>query len=436
VIPPRAICCWTFCWYTHVAPDEPYGDLHAAAEETRARGFDTLRLCAMPSYVSRALRTGRELRLAEFSRGPSRNLRWYDFRGGVSVDPPRRLLDLFRAARAVGLRIVVSNWDFQQAFKFEAEPDLRNELDALPDVDAMFRHVERTLCDTLGLLEEHDLLDVVAAVEIMNEFEGAEVGPLPRLAAGTADASGPFVATAGYQHTVRTATRGLVERTIDGLRADFPSLPFTVSTTWPWTDPAPPVNRDVLSVNMYLTNRPVFARYFELFEDGDAWFGRIRDDAAAPILREGAPRYADWLAENEGWRDLYYPQCYLGLYLDPERHLDFLTAEFEAHEAEVRRATLDLLDEAAAQGEAWYLGEGYANSPPTTSLWNQSVQSLAFHRWVIDEALRRGACGLTPTTMAAPEHPDVWAEKEWLQAANETIGKEVDRTRSSDWVAS
>jgi hypothetical protein len=435
VIPPAAICCWTFCWYTHVAPGEAYEDLHAAAEETRVRGFDTLRLCAMPSYVSRALRTGQDLRLAEFRAGPSRNLRWYDFQGGVAVDPAERLVDLVRAARDSGLQVILSNWDFQQAFKFESEPHLRDALDALPDVDAMFAHVEQTLGDVLGLLEDHDLLDVVATVEIMNEFEGAEVGPLTRLAAGHAEGSGPFVATAGYQHTVRAATRPLVERTIDALRSAFPSLAFTVSTTWPWTTPEPPANRDVVSVNIYLTNKPVFAGYFGLFENGDAWFGRVDDVAAAPILRDGAPPYDDWLAENRTWRDLYYPQCYLGRYLDPERHLAFLAAEFDRHEAEIRRATLDLLDEAASAGVRWYLGEGYANSPPTTSLWNQSAQSLGFHRWVIEEALRRGACGLTPTTMAAPEHPDVWAETDWLIDANEAIGREVERTRSSGWVA-
>jgi hypothetical protein len=435
VIVPGAICCWTFCWYTHAAPGEPFEDLHAAAAAARARGFDTLRLCTMPSFVSRTLSTGEQVRLAEFARGPSRNLRWYDFRGGLAVDPRERLLELFRAARAAGLRIIVSNWDFQQGFKFEEEPRLRDALDALPDVDAMFGHVERTLGDVLGLLEESDLLDVVAAVEIMNEFESAEVGPLAGIAESRVDGSGPFVATAGYQHAVRAATCELVERTIDGLRADFPSLLFTVNTTWPWTTPEPPANRDLASVNMYLTNKPAFAGYLGLFEHGDAWFGRVDDEAAAPILRDGAPRYDDWLAENRGWRDLYYPQCYLGLYLDPERHLEFLTAEFERREPELRRATLELLDEAAAQGLPWYLGEGYANSPPTTSRWNQSAQSLGFHRWVIKEALRRGACGLTPTTMASPEQPDVWAETAFLSAVNKTIREEVDRTGSSDWVA-
>ena len=37
-------------------------------------------------------------------------------------------------------------------------------------------------------------------------------------------------------------------------------------------------------MNMYLTNKPVCSGYFELFENGDAWFGAIRDEAAAPIM--------------------------------------------------------------------------------------------------------------------------------------------------------
>jgi Sugar-binding cellulase-like len=440
VRPLGSICCWTFAWYTHVAAGEPYADLDRAAEEARARGFDTLRVCAMPSYVSRALRTGEELRLARFAAGPSRNLRWYDFRGGVTVQPVARLIELVRAARAADLRLVLSNWDFQQAFKFEEEPDLHQQLSGLTAVDAMFAHVEQTFRDVLSLLEQHDLLDTVAVIEIMNEFESAEVGPLTQLAAGSADGEGPFVATAGYQRRVRAATRGLVERTIDALRADFPELGYTVSTTWPWTDPAPPSNRDFVEANVYVTNKPVFPGYFELFENGDAWFGRVRDDVAYPLLRRDAQPYDDWLAEvGGGWRDLYWPQCYLGLYLDPERYLDFFAREFERGEPAAREVVTALLDEAARsaaeQGIPWYLGEGYANNPPTTSLWNQSPQSLAFHEWVIAEALRRGANGLTPTTMASPEHPDVWAEADWLRSANAMIGKEAAGTGSIDRVA-
>src|SRR5712692_6234377 len=122
------MCCSTFDWYTHSAPGEAYHDLGRAMRETAARGFDTLRICAMPSYVSRALRTGEHVQLAQFRQGVSANLRWYDFLGGITIDPPRRLLELFTEARRAGIRIVVSNWDFQQAFKFEAEPRLYERL--------------------------------------------------------------------------------------------------------------------------------------------------------------------------------------------------------------------------------------------------------------------------------------------------------------------
>jgi hypothetical protein len=382
-------------------------------DATANRGFDTLRICAMPSYVSRALRTGERLPVARFRQGVSDNLRWYDFRGGITIDPPRRLVELFTEAKRAGIRIVVSNWDFQQGFKFEAEPRLYERLRGLRTLDEMFTHVEETVRDTLRLLADNDLLDVVAAVEILNEFEGAEVGPLGEILPWTSDEQGPVVATSDYQRRVRAEARGSIERTIEALRADFPGLAFTVDSTWPWTEPAPPANRDVVAVNIYITNKPVFPGYFALFTNGDVWFGDVLDEPARGLLRPGAPPYAEWRASVPGdWRDLYYPQCYLGLYLDPARWLDFFTVEFSRNGAAARERVLSLLDEAqcSAGDGPWYLGEGYAINP-TTSPWNASQQCLEFHRWVVEQALARGACGLTPTTVASPEHPDVWAEE-------------------------
>jgi hypothetical protein len=424
---PGAISCWTFAWYTHSAPGEPYDDLARAVGETAARGFDTLRICAMPSFVSRALRTGEGVSLARFRQGVSDKLRWYDFRGGFALDPPLRLVELFSEARRAGIRIVVSNWDFQQAFKFEAEPRLYERLRRLRSLDEMFGHVEATLRDTLGLLAEHDLLDVVSAVEILNEFEGAEVGPLAELMPWTAAEQGPVVATADYQRRVREEARAPIERTIEALRAEFSGLAFTVDSTWPWSEPSPPANCDVVAVNMYITNKPIFPGYYELFTNGDLWFGEVLDSPTRPLLRPGAPPYREWRASlTDDWRDLYYPQCYLGLYVDPGRWLEFFTAEFARHEAAARAQALSLLDaaQASAAGRPWYLGEGYAVNPPTTSTWNHCRQCLDFHAWVVEEALARGACGLTPTTVASPEHPDVWAEEEWLRAVNRTIREE------------
>jgi hypothetical protein len=96
---PGAICDWTFSWYTYAGHGEPYADLGETMRQTRERGFDTLRICAMPSYVARAIASGRdELEIANLGKGVADNLRWYNFQGGVNIQPAQRLLWLFREA--------------------------------------------------------------------------------------------------------------------------------------------------------------------------------------------------------------------------------------------------------------------------------------------------------------------------------------------------
>jgi hypothetical protein len=81
----------------------------------------------------------------------------------------------------------------------------------------------------------------------------------------------------------------------------------------------------------------------------------------------------------------------------------------------------ELVSVSSATGKPWYLGEGYAAIVPATSLWDASPQSRKFHSWVVDQALARGCCGLTPSTLAAPEHRDVWVMQGWLHSVNERI---------------
>jgi hypothetical protein len=65
------------------------------------------------------------------------------------------------------------------------------------------------------------------------------------------------------------------------------------------------------------------------------------------------------------------------------------------------------------------------------SRWNQSPQSLRFHEWIVLEALRRGACALTPTAMASLEHDDVWGEIDWLREVNAAIERRLPAGASS-----
>ncbi|MEU5249904.1 cellulase-like family protein, partial [Streptomyces asoensis] len=43
-----AITLWDFSWYTQAGPGEPFADLDRAFAEAVDRGFNTVRVCAMP----------------------------------------------------------------------------------------------------------------------------------------------------------------------------------------------------------------------------------------------------------------------------------------------------------------------------------------------------------------------------------------------------
>jgi DNA-binding FadR family transcriptional regulator len=425
---PGAICLWSFGWYTYVSPGEPYADLGEAMRQTRERGFDTIRICAMPGYVTRAIESGRdELEIASLGKGIVDNLRWYNFQGGVKIKPASRLLHLCEEARRHGVRIIASSWDFNQSFRFEVEPHLRDALQGMITVSEQFAYIEHTWHVVLHLLADHNLLDVISVVELHNELEGMEIGPSSQLFREmSANEAGPKGTAPGSVRRIRSRTRDPIERTIAGLRAEFPQLLYTVNTVWPWTDPQPPANQDVYSVNFYVTDSMVLADYLALFEDGDLWQGRILDERVRPLLREGAPPFDEWMDQIGGhWQDPYYAQSYLGLWADPRRMADFFSRVFSQGEPIIKRQVITWLDNIAnasrATGKSWYLGEGYADLASVTSLWDEGDQCRQFHAWVVEQAIARGATGLTPNAVASPENPDVWSLVDWLKGLNERI---------------
>lgn len=440
---PGAICHWGFGWYTYVSPGEPYADLGEAMRQSKARGFDTLRICAMPSYVARAIDSGQdELEIANLGRGVVDNLRWYNFRGGVKIEPVKRLLWLFREAKEHGMRVIVSNWDSNQSFKFEAQPRLYETFRNMTTIAEQFAHIEHTMQTVLTLLSDNDLLEPVSVVEIHNELEGMEVGPIARLMDEIAFTEhGPRGTGSGSARYVRSRTKAPIEQTIASLRARYPQLLYTVNTVWPWSDPPPAQNQDILSTNIYVTDTMVLADYLALFFGGDVWQGAINEHKVQPLLRPGAPPFNEWLRRlDEQWRDPYCPQSYLALWADPQRMCDFFTEVFARAEVMIKRQITTWLNHlqqiSRSTGQPWYLGEGYAVLGSVTSLWDRGEQCLGFHEWVVEQAMQRGACGMTPDTVAAPESPDVWPLIDWMKGINERIvrdrsGEPVNRRTNS-----
>jgi hypothetical protein len=279
----------------------------------------------------------------------------------------------------------------------------------------------------VSLLDENDLLDVISVVELHNELEGMEIGPSSQLfREAVSEEEGPKGTDPGARQVIRARVRGMIDEVIASLRADFPGLLYSINTVWPWSEPEPPGNQDVYSVNFYLTDSPALADYLALFENGDVWQGRIVQENVRPLLRAGAPTYDEWLAPlGERWRDPYYPQSYLALWADPPKMSAFFTRVFTQAEPTIKRQATAWLAElqqlSQRTGKPWYLGEGYANLISVTSLWDAGDQCRRFHEWVVGEAMARGACGMTPTTQASPENPDIWCLVDWIRTMNARI---------------
>ncbi|MGF7033612.1 hypothetical protein J2T17_004560 [Paenibacillus mucilaginosus] len=73
---------WDFSWYTMTMPGEPYHDLKARFEEAVDRGYNTIRVCAMPYllFTAEGKRPG-PLRFGSLGKVGQRT-RWYNCKGG------------------------------------------------------------------------------------------------------------------------------------------------------------------------------------------------------------------------------------------------------------------------------------------------------------------------------------------------------------------
>ncbi len=379
----------------------------------------------MPSYVSRSVRTGLdELELLNWEGGVTDNLRWYNFRGDITIQPAARLIDLCRAAQANGLKLILSNWDFNQSFKFERSGELQRTLDELPTIEAMFQHIADVMLDSLELIDQHDLLDVIWAVEITNELESPEIGPLSRL--GTDSQEGPKGTEAGARQHLHEVTRPMIEECIEQLRSRFPELKYAVDTVWPWADSSAPTNLDLIAINGYITDTALLGDYRALFSDGDVWQGDVLDEKVRHLLLPDAPSYRAW-REGLGTsiRDPYFPQCYLATWADPDRFFQFFDEVWRRAEDGAKSQMQQWIREATQLSSdldvPWYFGEGYATTISLTSLWDSGSSARDFHRWVAEQLRAAGAIGWTPSSAASPEQTDIWPLEAWVKDMNALV---------------
>jgi hypothetical protein len=408
-----AITLWDFSWYTQAGPGEPFADLDRAFAEAVDRGFNTVRVCAMPFLLfSGRVHDPDDIRVQGLGKEFGQRTRWYDVRGGYRLEGRRRLVELFEAARRHGCRIIVSSWEYQQSPCF-ADTDLwHRALAAVPGPERA-EVMARALADLLDFVAERGLADRVAYVEVHNEVDNCDLVP--------ADGKGHYARL----HRPLSRAMGL-------LKARHPRVPVTYSLgeTWPEEFGDLPEGQ-VAHAHFYVYG--VLGALYQAVGLGHGTEQRPENPVwptpeLSSLLRPDAPDFGSYhpdhpwqLAATGIPRELFYTHDWV----DPVRWDEWLDQHYPAHEAAMRATLADWTDSVADYarrlGVPAVLGEGVVGYTPRLARFEEDATGREIAEFVVDRCLDAGFWGTVLTSNAAPHHPMWHTDQDWMRRVNARI---------------
>jgi hypothetical protein len=404
------ITLWDFSWYVRTGPGEPFEDLDRAFTEAVERGYNTVRICAMPYLLFGSGLDTSSLRLGPLGGGFGQRVRWYDVKQPTVIDPRAHLIALFEAARRHDCYVIVSSWEYQQSSSFAAEPDWCQALMGI-DPEGRAEAQAAALAELIDFLAEHDLDDRVAFTEIHNEVQvGHLADGLPSQPEGRVVALRPRLERAlelfHRHHPERQVAVNYARVPVGAMRG----IPDTI---------------DVLVTHPYVYG--VLGAFIDAYglRGGAEDFDQAR--AERDVLLPGAPKLAEW-APDEPWRltatIVALPEIYVHDWGDAEAIDRWLYRHYPFWE-EAMTGTLGLWldvahDWASSHDVPIVFGEGWIGYTPRDGRFEEGPVGAEFCRLAIDESVRVGAWGTVVCSNAAPHHA-MWADAALQQQCNEAF---------------
>ncbi|MET1007818.1 MAG: cellulase-like family protein [Propionibacteriaceae bacterium] len=407
-LPQRlTISLWDFSWYVRTGPGEPFEDLDRAFTEAADRGYNTVRICAMPYLLFGSGLDTTAVRLGPLGNGYGQRVRWYDVQEPTVIDGRAQLLALFRAAQRHNCFVILSSWEYQQSSSFA---DTSAWCEALmriaPEVRAEAQAV--ALADLVDFLADHDLDDRIAFTEIHNEVQ---VGHLADGLPGDPD-----------ERLLGLKPR--LERALHAFHGRHPHRPATVNYA---RVPVSAMRAIPETVDVLVTHPYVYGVLEELI-DSYGLRGLVEDfdqeRVSRDLLRPGAPKLSDW-APDQPWRwdatIVAKPEIYVHDWCDPEAFDRWLYQHYQNWERAMT-TTLELWlavahDWATGHGVPIVFGEGWIGYTPRDGRFEEGPVGAQFCRIAVDESTRVSAWGTIVCSNAAPQHA-MWSDVALQQECN------------------
>jgi len=411
------ISLWDFSWYTMTMPGEPYHDLEARFDELVERGFNTIRICAMPYFLFDA--NGRRkgpLRFGNLGEVGQRT-RWYNCAGGAELDGHAHLLELFRQAKAHDCYVILSSWEYQQSPSFLATPELAQELEAISPADR-FMTLARSMDQLIAYLKEEGFGDRIAFAELHNEVE---FGGLAKIGL---DEGIDFE----DKTTLLEKMRPYIEEALDYLRNRHDDTLISVSHVLIHDYPKQLVagNTQVGQFHLYLNGV-----LQELMDETGIWNEEVPfpNDCVRSLLRPDAPPFENYkLPEGEEWRLQGNPiglrLFYLHDWTDPDKWDLFLYERYPAHKIAMLQKTdqrfADVAWWAKQNGAPVVVGEGHVGYTPLYATFEEGPVGKFIAEYAIRKGMEHGFWGMVLCSNCAPHHP-FWNDVAWQRRMNDFI---------------
>jgi hypothetical protein len=394
------ITLWDFSWYVRTGPGEPFEDLDAAFAGAVERGYNTIRICAMPFLLFGSGLDTRELRLGPLGGAYGQRVRWYDVEEETVIDGRAHLLALFEAARRHGVFVIVSSWEYQQSSSFALERDWFDALTAVAPEERAERLAEAQAA-LVAFVAEHGLDDRIAYVELHNEVQAGHLTDGLDVDLTDIDAA-----------TVALTPR--LTRGIDRFHELAPGVPCAVNYAHvpvggmrgiPW-------NSDVLALHPYIYG--VLNEMISEFGLRGPLEGFEQERAERAFLLEGAPPIAEWTLPPESQWKLTATivgrgEIYAHDWGDASAIDRWLEEHYDRHHLEMRSTLRQWIavaaDHAALRGVPLVFGEGWVGYTPLEGRFEEGAIGAEYCRLAMTESRRVGAWGSIVCSNAAPQHP-------------------------------
>jgi Sugar-binding cellulase-like len=393
------ISLWDFSWY--VRDDF---DIEEAFRQAGERGYNTVRICAMPFLLFGSGLDTSTLTFRGLGGAYGQRTRWYDVPGESTIDGRARLLELFRAARRHDFGVIVSSWEYQQSPCFLADDSWHRALTAVPSGQRV-NALADALADLVDLLKTEGLDDRVAFVELHNEVQYSKLG------GGLAALQRPL------------------EEGIDRFRARHPGVPVTANYArvpvgeMRWL----PRNAEVAVFHPYVYG--VLGELVDEFALRDESRPYPQQRAYAELLRPDAPPLEEWLPPPaDRWRldatVVRQREVYTHDWCDPVKWDRWLYSRYGEH----RRAMAEVLDLWIAAAADWaaerdiplVFGEGWVGYTPLHASFEEGPVGSEICERAVRASAAAGAWGTVVCSNAAPHHP-MWNDVELQRRLNEAF---------------